>query len=146
MSRSISLDIHIANNKPLCAKDIVKIFIDIGWVPFGRGGDVSYLPVKDNDQFNWKTEKIALDMLFAVIEEKEAHNEIIDIVLWHKDSNAGATMLIHEPNKISLSLDVNRRYINTERQTLDFNWYAVTIIEKMQEQNLHVDYHFGFII
>ena len=54
MSVQASIDIEFANlsQNPKSPTDIIKMLLDGGWTLNDNGG-ISYLPVGDNDDFDW---------------------------------------------------------------------------------------------
>ena len=58
---------------------IIQKLLDFGWT-FNDYGKVSYLPIGDEDNFNWHIDDISVEKLMMILKEKEKRNEIIGIV------------------------------------------------------------------
>ena len=51
--------------------DILKIFQQIGWDIYNSQGKVEYLPIGDEDEYNWQCEDISEIELYNIISEKK---------------------------------------------------------------------------
>lgn len=52
--------------------EVLKIFKQIGWDIYNPQGEVEYLPVGDDDMYNWQCEKISESKLYDIVSEKMA--------------------------------------------------------------------------
>lgn len=119
---------------------IIKAMKDIGWG--FADGKMEYLPVGDNDLFDWQTEPLSYEKLFGIISEKQRKGELCGVMLYHRDSGRGVSLLAETTREITLSLTVNRRTITEERaKNTDFtdaSWYIENIVLKLQRMGCEV--------
>lgn len=117
-------------------EDILKLFQQVGWDIFNSQGKVEYLPIGDDDEFNWQCEEIPESKLYDTIAEKISQKEQVGINLFHKDGNEGITFLAYSPEQIILSIGVNRKLIR-ESHT-DMVWYLENIIYKFLDSGVRL--------
>ncbi|HOQ01556.1 MAG TPA: hypothetical protein PK604_12200 [Acetivibrio clariflavus] len=60
------------------------------------GGKVSFLPLGDNDDYDWQSEEIDLEQLMDIIDKKEKQNEVIGVILYWDKSSIGMQLLFGE--------------------------------------------------
>ena len=70
MSRTISLEIEFATKEGVSAQAILQTLIDLGWNPIFEGV-VNYLPMDDNEMYNWKKENLTIEHLLEIVSIKE---------------------------------------------------------------------------
>jgi len=70
MSRTISLEIEFAAKEGVSAQAILQTLIDLGWNPIFEGV-VNYLPMDDNEMYNWKKENLTIEHLLEIVSIKE---------------------------------------------------------------------------
>jgi len=144
MSRYISIDIKLTSNERTSIRAILKTLVESGWNPM-IDGLINYLPINDNEMYNWTKEKISVDQLYEIVESKEQKQETIGVDMCWEDSNVGISLLAYNPNEISLGLDVNRKYIDDSTHLIDFNWYATRILLALCKSYHVSQYKFGFV-
>lgn len=108
--------------------DIIKIFQQIGWDIYNPQGKVEYLPIGDDDMFDWQHDKISLIKLYDIISEKMARKELVGVNLFYNNSVEGISLLANTTEEIMLSIDIYRRKIND--YNTDMVWYLENIIYK----------------
>ena len=108
--------------------DIIKIFQQIGWDIYNPQGEVEYLPIGDDDMFDWQHDKISLIKLYDIISEKMARKELVGVNLFYNNSVEGISLLANTTEEIMLSIDIYRRKIND--YNTDMVWYLENIIYK----------------
>lgn len=127
MSTLASLRIKLAHKKanPISAVSILKVLIEHGW-NLVNNGKVLYLPLGDDDDFDWQEDEINESVFLNIVYQKEKANEVIGVGMTWKDTSIGGTVLICSALDISFSLTINRkRLINN---ITDVNWYLEKII------------------
>ena len=141
MSVEASIDIKLNENIDYRIMDIIEALIKGGWTLKNGQYEVSYLPIGDEDHFDWLEKSITHDELRRIIEEKENLNEVVGIKMYWRDTNIGITLLIHSYKEFSISLSINRKKINVEdaRSVTDINWYVQTIIETLKKQKYQIE-------
>ena len=65
--------------------NIITLFNKIGWGFIDN--QMEYLPVNDNDMFDWQKEPLSLEKLFSVISQKQNIGEMIGVILYHNKSD-----------------------------------------------------------
>ena len=119
--------------------DIIMLLNKIGWGY--AGNQMEYLPLNDNDMFDWKKEALSLEKLFAVISEKQNVGELTGVILYHSDSDKGITVLARNTKEINLSIDINRKTL--EREYTDISWYITNIVAELEENGCMIE-HLGY--
>lgn len=109
--------------------EVLKIFKQIEWDIYNPQGEVEYLPVGDDDMYNWQCEKISESKLYDIVSEKMALKERIGVNLFYDNGIEGISLLAETPKQIVLGISVNRR-IRKGRYT-DMAWYSENIIYKL---------------
>lgn len=109
--------------------DVLRIFQQIGWDIYNPQGEVEYLPVGDDDMYNWQCEKMPESKLYDIVSEKMALKERIGVNLFYDNGIEGISLLAETPKQIVLGISVNRR-IRKGRYT-DMAWYLENIIYKL---------------
>lgn len=125
MSKSASIDIVMSTKVVECI-DFIKNLLRFGWT-FSDDGLVSYLPIGDDDNFDWKREKMEPSKLLSLLKKKEDKREMIGVVLTYKDTGVGGEFLFRMDKNISFSLSKNRKEIKDCNVT-DVNWYITRIL------------------
>ena len=55
--------------------DVLKIFQQIGWYIYNPQGKVEYLPIGDDDEYDWQCDEISESELYDIISKKIAGKE-----------------------------------------------------------------------
>lgn len=143
MSNSVSLDIILSSKDKCFSEDIIQIFIDGGWNPI-KNNESTYLPIGDNDMYDWTSNEITINELFHIVKVKERANEVIGLELYYLDSEIGCNLLIFSPKELTIMISINKKYINKNIGIIDFNWYAEKIIPCLYEKLNILEYKFEF--
>lgn len=71
MSVSASIDVKVVNSQGCMVKpsDLIMQLIDFGWNP-EYNSKMLYLPVGDEDDFDWQTEEYNLQSLLSILKVK----------------------------------------------------------------------------
>lgn len=141
MSVEASIDIRLNEYIKYGIMDIIEALIEGGWILRNKQNEVSYLPIGDEDNFDWLEETITQDELKDIIEKKESLNEVVGVKMYWKDTNIGITLLLYSYKEFSVSLSINRKKINAvdTRSVTDINWYIQTIVETLKEQKHQIE-------
>lgn len=110
--------------------DFISAMNQIGW-RYSVDGQTEYLPVNDNDCFDWQRKYISDNELFRVLEQKQDLNELCGIVLYHKFSDRGVTLLARNTEEIMININVNRKIICGDYT--DASWYIENIFSKLEK-------------
>ena len=106
--------------------DVIEILVKSNWNLFNNNGYIEYLPLGDNDDFDWQSEMISSEKLKEIINSKLKFHEKIGINLYHSEMKCGITVLSHSDNDILFNLDIDRR--TTTNNLTDIGWYYNSII------------------
>lgn len=102
--------------------DVLKIFQQIGWYIYNPQGKVEYLPIGDDDAYDWQCE------LYDIIFKKITGKEQIGINLFYCNGTEGISLMAYNTSQIILSITINRKTV-TGKYT-DMSWYLENIIYK----------------
>jgi len=127
VSASISWTIH-KKNDALTQPEIIKLLLKSGW-SINDHDEMSYLPLHDNEMYNWQREPINEDKLFKILTEKAKLKEPLGVCITWKDTNIGGSLLILSDTELSLGININRKTIALCNDTVitDVNWYLSKI-------------------
>ena len=132
----------------VCEHEEITFLIDIlcsgGWTVYNERHNIEYLPVGDEDDFDWKEDNISYYNLKQIVAMKQSMNELVGVHLFYKDTHHGIALLIQDLHNITISIDINRRSIGEERDSLtDFEWYFSNVILLLnREETLQITYKF----
>lgn len=132
---------------------VIDLLSQNGWRLL-NDGYVSYLPIGDNDNFNWTGNKISVDELMRILEQKEKNKELIGIRMIWQDTEIGGDFLLWDKDvannekiftPISFVLDGNRKLIpNIEPfKITDVNWYLTKLLPAFNQGATVVE-HFTY--
>lgn len=106
MPSSASIDIELfLSAENIRVVDIINKFISYGWA-LNDNGQMSYLPLGDEDNFNWIRAELNKESLMNILVQKETQKEIIGIVMTWKDTGIGGEFLFWADGDISINLNV----------------------------------------
>lgn len=134
MSREASLEIKL-NRDSVNPIELLKDFKTIGW--WFRNGIMEYLPLDDNDMFNWTESPLSEEKLFSIITEKEHQQEVNGVILYYQNTDTGITLFPHDMNLIDISVNINRKTI--DGKYTDFSWYSQHIAASLEKLNYHIE-------
>lgn len=117
-------------------EDVLRIFQQIGWNIYNPQGNVEYLPVGDNDAYDWQCEKMSENKLYNIVSNKIIRKEQVGVNLFYDDGAEGVSLLARDTNQILLSIAINRRIVK-ERHT-DMVWYLENIVYKLWDAGIRV--------
>lgn len=109
--------------------DVLKVFQHIGWQIFNPQNKVEYLPVGDDDNYDWQVDEISESEVFDIISNKIALKEQVGINLYFSYGIEGVSLLAYDTKQIMLSLNINKLTVK-DRYT-DMSWYIENIIYKL---------------
>lgn len=109
--------------------DVLKIFQQIGWYIYNPQGEVEYLPIGDDDEYDWQCDKISASEIYDIISKKTASKEQIGINLFYCGGTEGISLIANNTSQILLSITINRKII--KGKYTDMSWYLENIIYKL---------------
>lgn len=145
MGASISLNVKFV--KTPCISSIINDLILDKWSIF-KDENITYLPIDDNEMFNWSSEKMEYDEFMNLIANKNKEKDIIGVVLYWNKTNIGITLLFNnsDSKNLSIGIDFDRKYIDEESKTVDFNWYFSNIMPAIMKSNSIWMYEFSCVL
>lgn len=138
---SISFSLNIKLEKSVQCKEIIELLFQNGW-NIVKNGEITYLPLNDDDMFNWTVSKNSLSNFMKLVDEKEKINELIGVEINWSNTNIGGHLLFYSGSDFSFQLNVNTKCLKTEYKIPDFNWYAEKIISVLIQQYYIREYSF----
>lgn len=99
--------------------EMIRAFQQIGW-DFADG-QAEYLPLHDDDMFDWQAAPLSAEEVLAIISEKQACGELCGVILYHQDSDSGFSLLAKNTAEIMLNLSINRKTVCGG--FTDVSWY-----------------------
>lgn len=130
MSVSASIEINLSGTDSF---NIMLNLLNAGWV-FNDNGYQTYLPVGDNDDWDWRSEKLTNEQLLSIIEKKQQLNEVIGVGLTWGDTGRGGELILGIDNSLMFNIS-NNRLINDYFLT-DFDWYLRKLIHALDTGNI----------
>lgn len=116
--------------------EVIKVFQQIGWNVYNLQGKIEYLPIGDNDAFDWQCEAITENMLYDFVSKKAAKKELVGVNLFYQKENEGISFLADTADNIMLSLSINRRI--TKGRHTDLVWYLEHIVYRFWDMGVRL--------
>lgn len=116
---------------------VIQLLLSFGWC-FNDGGAITYLPIGDNDDFDWQRAEITDNTLLEILREKEKLGELIGVTMTWESSSIGGEFLFYSDGIISLNLSINRKKIKKHGYT-DINWYIEKIIPVLNKGRMRIE-------
>ena len=99
--------------------EIIRAFQQIGW-DFADG-QAEYLPLHDGDLFDWQAAPLSAEEVLAVVKEKQQCGELCGVILYHRESDRGFSLLAKNTAEVMLNLTINRKTVCGD--LTDVSWY-----------------------
>ncbi len=72
-----------------------------------------------------------------LVNTKQNQLELVGLDLFYENSMEGVTLLARDTKKILLSLDINRKKLGNDRESLtDVSWYFNNIIQNLLQETV----------
>ena len=123
MAREASLTMDLSLYSDSIA-EILTAMHGIGWECTGE-----YLPLHDDDLFDWQDGLSAAELL-ALTAQKQAAGELCGAVLRHTESGRGVALLAENTADIMLNLTIHRKKLCGD--FTDISWYMEQIAAKLE--------------
>lgn len=118
---------------------ILDALCNKGWSAYNKKNKIEFIPLGDDDRFDWQEDNISYVELRKIICQKQEKAEGIGFNLFYSGTDYGITLLFSSIKNIVISIGINRRSIDTQRESLtDFTWYFDTIIKNLLSQGIAV--------
>lgn len=156
MSIEASIDLRVTQLPLRTLVSPIKILqklLKFGWT-LQHDGRMFYLPLGDDDMFDWTDEKMSVVSFMKILEEKERRNELIGVRLTWQDTKRGGNILLQNSENMSkssmydnilFSLDANRKILNDDKflKIIDVNWYLTKLLPIFNDGDTLVE-HFTY--
>lgn len=137
MSVSASIDVELNFKSNTSMLVVIQSLLNFGW-SFDYEGSVFYLPVGDDDDFDWKRSDISTDVLLDIFRKKEQLGELIGVTMTWQETEIGGEFLFWHDASLSVNLSVNRKCVEEYGYT-DINWYMEKIIPALKIDSIRVE-------
>jgi len=136
---SVLAGIEISFSKENNVLNLIDSLTQYGWC-LNENSTISYLPLGDNEQYDWQTESLDnWDFICGVIEKKMLTGEMVGLSLTWKDSMIGGEFLFDSNGSyLNIGLSINRKTKGDSNDT-DFNWYTEKLTEAFFEKAIKVE-------
>ena len=91
--------------------EVLKIFQQIGWYIYNPQGKVEYLPIDDDDEYDWQCDEKTESELYDIISKKTASKEQIGVNLFYCNGAEGISLMACDTSQIILSITINRKTV-----------------------------------
>ena len=108
--------------------EIIRTFQLIGW-DFADG-QAEFLPLHDDDMFDWQSEPLSAEEVLAIVTEKQRCGELCGVILYHQSSDRGISLLAQNTAEIMLHISINRKTICND--FTDASWYIEHIAAELE--------------
>lgn len=132
MSVSASIEIELVG---IDITKTIQALLNNGWT-FNDNGHKSYLPIGDNDSWDWCWDSLTDEELLYILKKKEELGEIIGVGITWLDTARGGE-LIFENNKLLIFNLSNNRLVG-ESSITDFEWYLKRIVGVFDKNEMEV--------
>lgn len=138
---SISITLSKSTHRSISPIEMIQALLDSGWT-FNDYGKVSYLPVGDNNDYDWQREEMATSALMDILITKANSNEEIGVTMTWQDTNIGGIFSFRKKDNISINLIMNRKtYLDENNfQITDVNWYLTRLLPTFNQGEICVEY------
>lgn len=116
--------------------EVLNLFQQIGWGIYNPQGMVEYLPIGDNEQYNWKCENIGEEEVHKILLEKVSRKEPVGINLFYDGGIEGISLLADNTEEIFLGISINRKIL--KNNYTDTAWYLQNIIYKLLDNGVRL--------
>lgn len=121
--------------------DVINLFNELGWKYYNDEKNIEFLPLGDDDDFDWQKKVFLVDELNELINNKQDMNERVGMNLYYENSDVAITLLAKNTKEIVIDLNINRKTIENNRESItDIGWYFNKIVQKVMENGCIIDY------
>jgi len=125
VSAHITWAIHKKNPK-MTWVEIIQFILSKGW-SINVDERMSFLPLNDNDMYDWQYEEVNEERLFKILSDKDGLNESLGVCITWNDSGIGGELITLSEREIMFSISINRQTISLSEGGIitDVNWYLL---------------------
>jgi hypothetical protein len=151
ISASVNLRIvHLKTKNILSPVKTLEILINHGW-QISHDENIFYLPLGDNDMFNWTKSKISIPSFMEILKKKEEQKELIGVAMtWQNTTIGGEILLYHAEEMKKHQIHTSMDFCLSDRKILsdfgdfkitDVNWYLERLLPVFNQGNTYVEYY-----
>jgi hypothetical protein len=139
MSHAAGINISMSSNTKSII-ELIEILLNNGWSVKDQG-HISYLPLGDEDAFNWQHVVIpSWSKVVETLKQKEKNREMIGLVMTWKDANIGGEFLFFpDGRQLAISWSVNRRTLKHCADFTDHSWYLSRILTPLLKECIVIE-------
>lgn len=138
MSVESTIYVTISSKQDASIVQVIKLLLKNGWSIFDTQKRVSYLPLHDDDLFDWNVSTLSEREVLHLLEQKEDIGEIIGLSLYWSDGMTGIILLAYNLENMQFITEINRKTVTTydNQKRTDQEWYLKRIIEPLKSSGL----------
>ena len=139
MSHAAGINISMSSNTKSTI-ELIDILLNNGWSVKDQG-HISYLPLGDEDAFNWQHVAISSwPKIVETLKQKEKNRELIGLVMTWKDVNIGGEFLFFpDGRQFAISWSVNRKTLKHCADFTDHSWYLSRILTPLLKELIVIE-------
>lgn len=88
MARELILEINCSGYSERIM-DVINLLNELGWKYYDAQKSVEYLPLGDNDNFDWRKKHLSEKQLQELIDNKQDNFERVGLGLYYENSKEG---------------------------------------------------------
>ncbi|NVJ51715.1 MAG: hypothetical protein HWE11_15095 [Gammaproteobacteria bacterium] len=117
---------------------LIELLVKNGWT-YDDNGQIVYLPINDNDMFEWQTKNLSdWNSVKEIIREKSTLKELIGLSLtWGSTQVGGEFLFDPKDNSLGIGLNCNRKTKVGTNET-DFDWYLEKLINPLEKEGFDI--------
>ena len=139
MSREAILEINCSRYSDRIV-DVINLFNELGWKYYDLENNIEYLPLGDDDEFDWQKKNLSYRELQEIIDNKQDKFERVGLNLYYENSDVGITLMAKNTKEIIIDLNINRKTVENNRESItDIGWYFNNIIQRFFERGCPID-------
>ena len=90
---------------------------------------IEYLPIGDDDKYDWQCDEISESELYDIISKKIESKEQIGVNLFYCNGTEGISLMAYNTSQTILSITINRKTV--KGKYTDMSWYLENIVYKL---------------
>jgi hypothetical protein len=139
MSHAAGINITISSGTKSIL-ELIEVFLNNGWSVKDHG-HISYLPLGNEDAFNWQHIALAAwPKIVEILKQKEKNRELIGLVMTWKDANIGGEFLFFpDRERLAVSWSVNRKALKHCADFTDHSWYLTRILAPLLKEGIVIE-------
>jgi hypothetical protein len=128
MSHAAGINITISSSAKSIL-ELIEVLLNNGWSVKDHG-HISYLPLGDEDTFNWQHVALATwPKIIETLKQKEKNRELIGLAMTWKETNIGGEFLFFpDRQRLAVSWSVNRKALKHCANFTDHSWYLTRML------------------